>query len=113
MSDERRRVRATAGFFQDLDRQLRPKRGPNGEPSTHDFQVVDRSVSRPKPPLSRTNISTRLVQATILNSPNNPPGTCTVSGRRLPNFRGKLRYVLLNGVNGIAAIDLRPHSDLQ
>ena len=41
MSDQRRRVRATADFFLDLDRQLRPERGQNGEPSTHDFQVVE------------------------------------------------------------------------
>ena len=37
----RRVVRATARFFQDLDRQLPSERGPNGQPSTHDFQVFD------------------------------------------------------------------------
>lgn len=41
MSGERRAVRATAGFFGDLDRQLRPERGPKGEPSTNDFQTFE------------------------------------------------------------------------
>lgn len=36
----RRPVRATYGFFEDLDRQLGSERGPNGEPSTADFQTV-------------------------------------------------------------------------
>jgi hypothetical protein len=34
-------VRATASFFEDLDRQLPPERGPGGEPSTNDFQVFE------------------------------------------------------------------------
>jgi hypothetical protein len=38
---ERRPVRATYGFFEDLDRQLGPERGPNGEPSRTDFQTVE------------------------------------------------------------------------
>jgi hypothetical protein len=37
----RRTVRATPRFFADLDRQLPTERGPNGEPSTKDFQVLD------------------------------------------------------------------------
>jgi hypothetical protein len=37
----RRPVRATYGFFEDVDRQLRAERGPNGEPSTADFQTID------------------------------------------------------------------------
>ena len=41
MSALRRTVRATAGFFEDLDRQLRSERGPEGEPSTSDFQVFE------------------------------------------------------------------------
>ena len=41
MTTERRAVRATARFFEDLDRQLAAERGPNGEPSTNDFQVFD------------------------------------------------------------------------
>lgn len=41
MSFDRRTVRATPEFFVDLDAQLSPERGPNGEPSTHDFQVVE------------------------------------------------------------------------
>ena len=41
MTAPRRVVRATARFFQDLDRQLPDERGPNGEPSTNDFQVLD------------------------------------------------------------------------
>ena len=36
---ERRVVRATAGLFDDLDRQLKAERGPNDEPSVTDFQV--------------------------------------------------------------------------
>jgi len=28
-------------FFEDLDRQLSTERGPNGEPSTNDFQVFE------------------------------------------------------------------------
>ncbi len=38
---ERRTVRATYGFFEDLDRQLGSDRGPNGEPSTTDFQTIE------------------------------------------------------------------------
>jgi hypothetical protein len=41
VSGERREVRATVEFFQDLDRQLRSERGPNGEPSTYDFQTFE------------------------------------------------------------------------
>lgn len=41
MSEARRTVRATAGLFEDLDRQLGPERGANGEPSSNDFQVFD------------------------------------------------------------------------
>jgi len=41
-------ARATVAFFEDLDRQLPPERGPDGEPSTNDFQVFEllRSVER-------------------------------------------------------------------
>jgi hypothetical protein len=35
------RVRATARFFEDLDRQLPSERGPRGEPSTNDFQTFE------------------------------------------------------------------------
>lgn len=41
MTPERRAVRATSRFFADLDRQIAADRGPNGEPSTNDFQVFD------------------------------------------------------------------------
>jgi len=41
VSAARRTVRATADFFADLDSQLPGERGPNGEPSTNDFQVVE------------------------------------------------------------------------
>jgi hypothetical protein len=41
VSEARRIVRATADFFQDLDRQLRPERGPAGKPSANDFQVYE------------------------------------------------------------------------
>ena len=41
MTSGRRTVRATAGFFDDLDSQLRAERGPNGEPSTNDFQTFE------------------------------------------------------------------------
>lgn len=41
MTGERRVVRATPSFFEDLDRQLRPERGPDGEPNVHDFQVFE------------------------------------------------------------------------
>jgi hypothetical protein len=41
VSEPRRIVRATAQFFEDLDRQLGAERGPNGEPSTNDFQVFE------------------------------------------------------------------------
>ena len=34
-------MRATPRIFEDLDRQLRVERGPNGEPSTNDFQVFE------------------------------------------------------------------------
>ena len=41
MSSARRVVRATPRFFEDLDRQLRAERGPDGQPSTNDFQVFE------------------------------------------------------------------------
>ena len=41
MTSSRRVVRATASFFEDLDRQLPSERGPNGEPSTNDFQTYE------------------------------------------------------------------------
>ncbi len=41
VTTERRAVRATARFFEDLDRQLSAERGPDGQPSTNDFQVFD------------------------------------------------------------------------
>ena len=41
MSSTRHVVRATPRFFEDLDRQLGSERGPNGEPSTNDFQVFE------------------------------------------------------------------------
>ena len=41
MRPDRRVVRATPRIFEDLDRQLRVERGPNGEPSTNDFQVFE------------------------------------------------------------------------
>ena len=41
MTGERRTVRTTQSFFEDLDRQLPASAGPNGEPSAHDFQVFE------------------------------------------------------------------------
>lgn len=41
MNAERRPVRIAPAFFEDLDEQLRPERGPRGEPSVHDFEVHD------------------------------------------------------------------------
>ncbi len=41
MSGDRRTVRTTQQFFEDLDHQLPPQRGPHGEPSAHDFQVYE------------------------------------------------------------------------
>lgn len=41
MTGDRHTVRIKQSFFEDLDRQLPPERGPNGEPSAHDFQVFD------------------------------------------------------------------------
>ena len=38
---ERRDVRVLASFFEDLDRQLSPERGPAGEPSSIDFQAAE------------------------------------------------------------------------
>ncbi len=37
----RRVVRVTASFWEDLDNQLEPERGPNGEPSSVDFLSVE------------------------------------------------------------------------
>ena len=39
MSAARRHVRIAPEFFDDLDRQLGRDRGPDGEPSVHDFEV--------------------------------------------------------------------------
>ena len=41
MSEARRTVRATASFFEDVDRQFPPERGPNGEPSANGFEVLE------------------------------------------------------------------------
>jgi len=38
---ERRHVRFAVSFFDDLDEQLGHDRGPNGEPSTRDFQSIE------------------------------------------------------------------------
>jgi len=38
---ERRNVRVTASFRDDLNRQLRDERGPNGEPSVSDFEAIE------------------------------------------------------------------------
>jgi hypothetical protein len=41
VSAGRYQVRASAAFFEDLDRQLGSERGPNGEPSTTDCQTLE------------------------------------------------------------------------
>ena len=41
MTASRREVRASAAFFEDLDRQLGTERRPNGEPSRTDFQTFE------------------------------------------------------------------------
>jgi hypothetical protein len=41
LSSARRTARATAWFFEDLDRQLPAERGAAGEPSANDFQVFE------------------------------------------------------------------------
>lgn len=41
MSGQRRPVRATSAFFDDLEAQLTPERGPRGEPSVNDFQTFE------------------------------------------------------------------------
>ena len=41
MSAARREVRATQAFFEELDQQLGDERGPNGEPSSYDFQSYE------------------------------------------------------------------------
>ncbi len=41
MSGQRRPVRATSAFFDDLEAQLGAERGPRGEPSVNDFQTFE------------------------------------------------------------------------
>lgn len=41
MSGQRLTVRATPAFFEQLDGQLGPERGPHGEPSANDFQAFE------------------------------------------------------------------------
>jgi hypothetical protein len=41
VTERRLVVRATSDFFRDLDRQLPGERGPQGEPSTYDFQAFE------------------------------------------------------------------------
>lgn len=41
MATDRRVVRVAPTFFEQLDQQLGPDRGPNGEPSATDFLVLD------------------------------------------------------------------------
>ena len=57
-------------------------------------------------------MSTRLVQPTVLDSPNNGPGPCAVASRWLSDVGGKLDDVLLNGIKSITALNFRPHGDL-
>ena len=38
---QRREIRVAPAFFEMLDLQLRPDRGPNGEPSATDFLVIE------------------------------------------------------------------------
>jgi hypothetical protein len=38
---QRRRVRVTDAFFEQLDQQLGADRGPDGEPSSTDFLVIE------------------------------------------------------------------------
>lgn len=44
MAADRRVVRVSPAFFDDLDRQLGPNRGDKGEPSATDFLVIDLPV---------------------------------------------------------------------
>ena len=44
MAAERRVVRVSQAFFDQLDSQLRPERGPAGQPSAHDFVVIELPV---------------------------------------------------------------------
>jgi hypothetical protein len=41
VTGDRRTVRSTPAFFEDLDRQLGSERGDSGEPSANDFQVFE------------------------------------------------------------------------
>lgn len=41
MTPERRRVRVSEAFFVQLDEQLGPDRGPEGQPSATDFLVLE------------------------------------------------------------------------
>lgn len=41
MEADRRVVRVASAFFEDLERQLGPDRGEDGEPSVTDFLVID------------------------------------------------------------------------
>jgi hypothetical protein len=44
MGPDRRLVRVAGAFFDQLDAQLGPDRGPNGEPSATDFLIFDLPV---------------------------------------------------------------------
>ncbi len=44
MAAERRVVRVSSAFFDQLDSQLRAERGAGGEPSAHDFVVIELPV---------------------------------------------------------------------
>jgi hypothetical protein len=41
VSEARRTIRATAGFFEDVDRHCPAGRGPSGEPSANDFEIFE------------------------------------------------------------------------
>ena len=78
MSSARYDVRAAPSFFEDLDRQLPSERGPNGEPSTTDFQtfellqIVDRFATGfddlPKLVPGRTDYRVLLASGTLVRA---------------------------------------------
>ncbi len=73
---DRRLVRVDQAFFDALDEQLRPERGPNGEPSVGDFILVDlppiaevfatRFESLPAPFSQRTDYRTYLMNGLLV-----------------------------------------------
>lgn len=79
MTAEPRIVRVGDEFFDDLDASLAPERGPNGEPSTTDFLLID------LPPIAE-RFATRFEELPEIEPGNPHARFCVTTGRLVPRI---------------------------